>query len=230
MASKTKKIVLFIVEGATEESALNRVLKNVFQNDLVRFQVVRGDLTADRGTDSKNAVKIVNEKIRDNMNRYRYRKSDILRIVHLIDTDGAFIPGDCVEFGYVERPLYEDERIITAKVQDMLERNKRKSSILRRLSQVKEIAGSSYSIYYFSRNMEHVLHDNIGALSLDEKIKLADRFNDTYRNDKGAFIDLLSGSDFTVTGDYKETWQFIFSGTNSLHRNSNLHLLFPETE
>ena len=37
MASKTKKVILFIVEGPTDEDALSPVLKKIFQNEEVRF-------------------------------------------------------------------------------------------------------------------------------------------------------------------------------------------------
>lgn len=56
-----------------------------------------------------------------------------------------------------------------------------------------------------------------------------DAFADAYSDSAEAFISFLSGSDFTVQGAFGETWQFIFEGTNSLHRHSNLHLLFSDT-
>lgn len=35
-----KKIMLFIVEGPTDETALSTVLSRIFSSDTVRFQVV----------------------------------------------------------------------------------------------------------------------------------------------------------------------------------------------
>lgn len=78
--------------------------------------------------------------------------------------------------------------------------------------------------------MEHVLHDDCGSMSDDEKVAYADDFADMYEDKPEEFLELLSSSSFTVAGDYGETWRFIFSDTNSLHRHSNLHILFEENE
>lgn len=37
MAANTKKIILFIVDGPTDEDALSPVLKKIFQNTQVEF-------------------------------------------------------------------------------------------------------------------------------------------------------------------------------------------------
>ena len=78
--------------------------------------------------------------------------------------------------------------------------------------------------------MEHVLHNNSGGLTDEQKVDYADQFADTYSADPDSFVKFLSESDFTVNGDSGETWHFIFDGTNSLHRHCNLHLLFAEAE
>ena len=38
-----KKIMLFIVEGPTDETSLSTVLSRIFSSDTVKFQVVHGD-------------------------------------------------------------------------------------------------------------------------------------------------------------------------------------------
>lgn len=76
--------------------------------------------------------------------------------------------------------------------------------------------------------MEHVLHNDARNLSDEEKANYADEFADTYSQNPEGFIEFLSDFDFAVPGDYGETWRFIFAGTNSLHRHSNLHLLFSD--
>ena len=64
MAADTKKVILFIAEGPTDEYALSPVLKKIFQNSHVRFHVVHGDLTSDFTVDNSNAVKTVNSHIK----------------------------------------------------------------------------------------------------------------------------------------------------------------------
>lgn len=106
MATDTKKVILFIAEGPTDEDALSPVLKKIFQNSHVRFHVVHGDLTSDFTVDNSNAVKTVNSHIKMELDRYGFKRSDIIRVIHLIDTDGAFIPNANVVAGDVEHIQY----------------------------------------------------------------------------------------------------------------------------
>lgn len=228
MATDTKKVILFIAEGPTDEYALSPVLKKIFQNSHVRFHVVHGDLTSDFTVDNSNAVKTVNSHIKMELDRYGFKRSDIIRVIHLIDTDGAFIPNANVVAGDVEHIQYEENQIVTKSVLRTIARNEQKQRVLYRLSSEKMIGKSPYAVYYFSRNMEHVLHNDARNLSDEEKANYADEFADTYSQNPEGFIEFLSDFDFAVPGDYGETWRFIFAGTNSLHRHSNLHLLFSD--
>ena len=84
-----------------------------------------------------------------------------------------------------------------------------------------------YGLYYLSRNMEHVLFDDMRNLSDEQKMDYADSFADRYGEDPIGFVAFMSKSAFAVSGSYRETWLFIKEGTNSLHRWSNLHLALP---
>lgn len=228
MATKTKKVILFIVEGPTDENALSPIFIKIFQSEKVLFHVVHGDVTSEWLVNSTNAIKTVNEHIKVEMDRYGFRRNDIIEVIHLIDTDGAFIPNDCVVIGDVEKLCYTENQIISQNPQGTIERNSKKAQVLRRLYLANVIGTIPYSIYYFSRNMEHVIHNISYNLTDDEKIDYAERFIKAYENNTEAFIHFLTDSDFTVRRDYRESWQFIFEGTNSLHRHCNLHLLFEK--
>lgn len=228
MAAKTKKVILFIVDGPTDENALSPILKKIFQNGEVRFHVVHGDITSEWLVSSTNAIKMVNEHVKAEMDRYGFRRNDIIKVIHLIDTDGAFIPNDCVVAGEVQKLCYEEDRIISRNPQRTIERNSRKTQALSRLYAAGAIGATPYSVYYFSRNMEHVMHNISDDLTDNEKMDYADRFVDEYHDNLKAFINFLTDSDFTVQLDYGESWRFIFEATNSLHRHCNLHLLFGE--
>lgn len=230
MAASSKKVVLFIVEGPTDEDALSPVLKKLFQNAQVRFHVVHGDISTDLSVDSSNAINVVNDHIKMEMGRYGFKRNDIIRVIHLIDTDGAFIPNANVVAGDVEKLQYEENRIVTTLVPQTIARNERKQRVLHRLYPAKKVGGSPYAVYYFSRNLEHVLHNDSGNLTDEQKVDCADQFADTYTDDPEGFVKFLSTSDFTVVGDYGETWRFIFDNTNSLHRHCNVHLLFADVE
>ena len=57
---REKKVLVFVVEGPTEETALAEVLERVFLDDHVPFDVAHGDLTLAKG-DKKDA----RERVRD---------------------------------------------------------------------------------------------------------------------------------------------------------------------
>lgn len=54
---KMKKVVLFVVEGSTDETALQPILKKILQNDKVKFDVLHRDITSDIKCDTKNIKK-----------------------------------------------------------------------------------------------------------------------------------------------------------------------------
>lgn len=226
MINKTKKVILFIAEGPTDEETLSPVLKKIFQKEDVRFHIVHGDLTSNWSVTAQNAVKTVNRHIDTERKRYGFEKKDILKVIHLVDIDGAFIQEEKVVYGKHEEILYLRDHIETRFPETVINRNKRKSQILSRLSLTGKISSIPYSIYYFSRNLEHVLHNSSKNLTNEEKVNYADTFADRYCLDPASFLSFLSGNDFTVPGDYRDTWEFISEGTNSLNRYSNFHLLF----
>lgn len=230
MAANSKKVILFIVEGPTDEDALSPVLKKIFQNNQVRFHVVHGDITSEASVNSTNVIRAVNAHIKKERDRYGFRHSDILRVVHLIDTDGAFIPDSNVVAGEAVSLQYENDQIVSPRPGKTIERNARKKQIVTRLYPTKKIDDIPYAVFYFSRNLEHVLHNKANFLTDSQKADYADAFADQYATAPDRFIQFLSHSDFTVQGDYGESWHFIFEDTNSLHRHCNLHLLFqPES-
>ncbi len=76
-----KKIMLFIVEGPTDETALSTVLSRIFSSDTVRFQVVHGDVLTQDFVGPDKMVAAVNEQIkRFRGNIYRLSISLILTV------------------------------------------------------------------------------------------------------------------------------------------------------
>lgn len=87
--------------------------------------------------------------------------------------------------------------------------------------------GISYSVYYFSCNLEHVLHNEQNVPDLQKK-EYAEAFEDKYVESPQEFITFLKSDEISVTGSYLETWNFIKDGINSLNRYSNLWLFFEQ--
>lgn len=95
------------------------------------------------------------------------------------------------------------------------------------------MAGCPYEIYYFSRNMEHVLHDRAENLTDDEKEDLAFDIADQYTDQLEKFLEYLHDDGFYVCGTYKDTWEFIMDGNNSLNRYCsycNVAVFFEQLE
>lgn len=224
----SKKVILLIVEGLSDSSTLNPILKKIFSENNIRFHIVHGDITIANGISSKNAVIHVNDCIKKEMGISKYRKQDLIRIIHIIDTDGAFISDKDIIYSNVNEISYNDSSIKTSKVDQIINRNKTKREVVERLYKTGKVHNTPYEIYYFSRNMEHVLHNESGNLTDDEKGRKADEFVDTYENDIDSFINFITKSDFAVDGDFNTTWDFILKNNNSLKRHSNIHLMLRD--
>lgn len=226
---KSKKVVLFIVEGPSDQSALSVVLSKVFDQSEVYVYVVHGDVTAEKGATPQNIVRRVNAFIKDHMSTYRLRKADMLQVVHLMDTDGVYVPDDVVtEKATVPKTIYNPGQIIAANRQRIIDRNKQKRGNMDRLALEPAIAGIPYLAVFMSCNLDHVLYNKLNSSDLDKR-KDALAFARKYRNDSAAFISFINDSDFSVAGSRKETWAYIKIGQNSLDRHTNLGLCFPVT-
>ena len=228
--NNTKKVILFLTEGITDKVSLEGILTNLLANEEVRFYVINGDLTAREDVNTQNIVNAVSQCIKDFIARNRFKKSDILLVVHLADTDGAFVPAEAVKYFDTERPLYFDDRIETKNPDALRRRNSTKNAALVRLTEQKTIYRISYKVYFFSCCLEHVLHNVQAELTKKEKMKLAEDFSDKYADRPDLFIDFISSKDFAVNGDYRQTWDFIRKDLNSLNRFCNFHLFFENSD
>ena len=216
-----KKIILFIVEGINDKTCLEGVLEKILDSEEVRFQITEGDITTRLGIDEYKIRNEIGKTVKAFKDKYHLKPEHFLEVVHIIDTDGLFLQEDSVHYADVEDPLYMDDGIYTGKVEEMIERNKRKLAVVERMLELPAVLKTiSYSVYYFSSNMDHVLH-NQANLSKAEKHDLADSFDEEYAEKPEEFIRLMRESVFTVKGTYEETWNFIRLDKNSVRRYSN---------
>ena len=224
---KTKKVILFIVEGITDKTALGTVLDAILSNEKIHFAITEGDITTKDDVNASNVIRRINEIVKYTQERYHFKASDLLEIVHLIDTDGAFIPNTAVinnaEATHIQYTL---QNIQTDDIEKIVERNQKKLGLVKLLRSKTEINKKPYKMFYFSRNQEHVLHNEAKELTASEKNALADQFDDLYGDAPEAFLEFIKSKDFAVSGDYAETWKFIEDGIHSLERWSNFHLYF----
>jgi hypothetical protein len=224
--SKSKKIILFIVEGSSDKESIGLILSRIIESHEIRFHIIGGDICSEKSTTSSNVIKKLWDQVNIFMDKNGYKKNDIHRIVHLIDTDGIFIPPDSVVDMPVERPIYFTDRIEASDRESIINRNRRKATIVSRLYSLPSINHINYTMYYFSANNEHVLHNILANHSQGEKMILARDFASRFEGSPNDFIGFISNPSFAVPGTYRESWDFIMQGLSSLNRFCNFHLFF----
>lgn len=230
MGERTKKVKLFVVEGPSDETALGLILDRLYSNDRVMFDVVHGDISTDlRG---KKPRDVARDQVVEHVSRQAYEWRDLGEIVHIVDTDGAFVDDVAVLQTEDGGALEYREDVICAPNPDVIRRrNAIKSTSLNQLSSIGQLAynrmGVPYGVYYMSRNLEHALSGEAGNVSDQEKKRLARRFQQRYKGDLQGFLDFMN-DEIGVAGDYRETWDHIMEGENSLKRGSNLCVMLPQ--
>ena len=231
-----KKFVLFIVEGINDKKEIESILHTPYFAAFLSgfkpfFQVVNADVTADRNSSDKN----IQEKVRKIVFDFRkkgipysnIKPSDIERIIHIVDTDGAFIPRNNIKASDVGRYTYTDEFIEANNPDEAYGRNRRKAAILRVLKDVDKIDNIKYDIYFVSCNMDHMLFGQINIAS-QTKSSLADAYVRECKNNPECIFTGVLNPDIAYTSSYEETWQQIQYKTNSLKRHTNMNLYLKE--
>lgn len=226
---KSKKFILFVVEGITDQTSLGIVLDQLLSNGEVRFAITGGDITTKNGSRADNIIAKLGNIVREFCGSI-FKASDFMEVVHLVDMDGAYISPEDIVYADHEKTSYQEEEIETKHVKELKQRNIQKSEILNRLVSLEKIWRSvPYSVYYFSCNLDHVLHGNAN-LTRTEKIEFARNFEDRFLDQPQQFKEFLSKSDFSVNGSYQESWEFIKLDTNSLQQFTNFNLYINKNQ
>lgn len=239
MPRPTKKVILFIVEGNSDRQSLERPIQNFLQNIdkeiEATFLVAKGDITSDS--------RISPENIEDKLNRYYfqpffsanefYYPKDIIEVVQICDLDGTFIPDNyCREFdanhSIEDGFLYDPPYIYGESQQSVIDRNRRKAENIKHLLSLNSIKVKSkkrpYSVYFFSSNIDHYLHNKLN-LSAREKILVADSFADKCDDEPEWFIKQMHQPSLAIENMSNiESWEYIMKNCNSIERHTNFNL------
>ena len=223
-----KKVVLVIVEGPSDDTALGIMLSKIYDKKSVHVQIMHGDITTRKGVHSNNIVAKIGNEVRGFAKSNHYLPKDFEEIIHLVDTDGAYIPDEKIILDMnADHIMYEADGIHTTSQQEIIARNKQKRENLQRLRGQGKIWNIPYRVCYMSCNLDHVLHNKRNSTD-DEKEIDAYAFAKKYQNDVNGFVNFICNSDFSVSGDYKESWEHIEKGMNSIERNTNLGIWIME--
>lgn len=241
MGRPKKKVILFIVEGPSDMAALERPIQNLLMDNSqgyeATFLVAEQDVTSDGRNTPDNILQKINKWYFDpffSANEFYYPK-DIAEVVQICDLDGTFIPDEfCRDHqpehygaeGFVYSPPY----IYGESAQMIIDRNHHKADNIRFLLTQATIKVRSktvpYSIYFFSSNIDHYIHDKMN-LSGREKIELAERFADRCDGDPNAFVARICEHCQALKGmNYAESWDFIMEAgsCHSIKRHTNFNI------
>lgn len=227
--NKTRKTVIFIVEGVTDKDALENIFKKIykFQKEVV-FTFTRGDITSDENNTINNICDKIYKFVKKVLDEDKLKKSDVWQIVHIFDTDGAYIDDSLIKKGEGSNFVYTEENIFCSDTKKVLVRNKHKREITDYLLEIEKIKGISYTCYYFSSNLDHALYNKLN-LSQEEKQEYADEFYGAFVDQENLFIEFLKSDVVNgVPNSFIQSWKYIKESPHSLERHTNLHLYFND--
>ena len=228
MARKRAKIV--IVEGPSDDTALSVYLSRYFDEKEIKFIELHSNVLAKEYKSPNNIITDLNNIIDEFLENNRYIKLTYIdEIVQIVDTDGMFVEDSEVIYDKNAVPnRYTLNNIYTDNAERIRYLNKIKTRNLENLLSKNDIVMRKYkipySVYYMSRNLEHVLHDRIDNVTDEEKEELSFQFANKYSN-VSDFVSYIKESSFSVNINYKDSWSFIKKDTNSLKRYSNICLI-----
>ena len=223
-----KRVIAFIVEGASDEAALGTIMKEYFSDNEVRFVAIRGDITTRDYVSIDTILLKINARIEEVKKRYRYQTENYIKIIHLTDADGVFIDKEFVKYADVQGIQYYTDYVETSRVEATVDRNFRKAEVLFKLRRTGKVQGIPYRIYFNACNLEHVLYNELKDFLDEEKWDMSDAFAEKYEGKAEEFVEFISSADVAVSGTYQETWTYIEKDRNSLNRHSNMHLIFEK--
>lgn len=224
----SKRTVFVFVEGISDKQALEGVLSNYFNDRNLYIHVEGGDITTKISplSDRSTILRIIGERIEKYMSLYGIPKKNIVQIIHIVDTDGAYIDdSNIIEDHQALNPVYTEENIRTASPDTISKRNRQKRGCLDKLQATCELWKIPYRVYYMSCNLDHVLY---GTINLNRKDKLMKAFSfaKKYMNNLEGFLEFINSPVIKAADDYAESWNYIREGRHSLFRCSNLALCF----
>ena len=228
MARRRAKIV--IVEGPSDNTALSVYLSRYFDEKNIEFIELHSNILSERYKKPNNIITDLNNIIDVFLENNRYIKLTYIdEIIQIVDTDGMFIEDSkVIEDNSAAINQYTLDNVYTDNVERIRTLNKIKTGNMEILLSKNDITIKKhkipYSVYYMSRNLEHVLRNRMDNVSDDDKKKLAFQFANKYKNVLD-FVHFIKNSSFSVNDEYKKSWSFIKEDTDSLKRFSNLGLI-----
>lgn len=205
-----------------------------------------GDITTRRGINENNILPMLLKLfIHPELEKHPAYKSpsSICEIIHLVDIDGAFLNKRNVLVAPTDfekkLPYYDvaNNTIIARDRSSIVDRNIIKRKNLERLINTKKLnvtlseessesREKPYRVYYFSSNLDHVLHGDANMPSY-LKVPKANRFANEHDDWKDMANFLLNHPCAVNTKNYQESWEILMN-SNTLNPITNINLLVAD--
>jgi len=234
----TKKVLLVIVEGHTEQIILEDFLDEYFANSTIRFDVQREDILTkwDAKKRIPNIKNSVSRVVHNYLAKYKFLAKDLSAVIHITDADGCFIAPEFVKIkADMEQNLYYTEDAILVKTEKRKEqieqRNEMKANNVKILLAHDHFSinrlSVPYQLFYFATNLEHVLWNERNEVAV-EKVQKADEFMDNLSGSIREYLMEFLPVDTALSyrEKMKESWAYLTKDCNSLQRGTNVPLLF----
>lgn len=225
--AKTKKTVIFIVEGPSDKAALEKIFKKIYKrNKEIDFGFTNGDITSDPTVTIANVENRIYETVQNVIKDKKLKNSDVIQVIQIFDMDGAYIPDLAIIKGTTYAFEYSTTNIRCTYPQRAIERNEGKRKIIDYLLKQTAIKSFPYEMYFMSCNLDHALYNEI---NLDSELKqeYADEFYEKFMGKEYLFplfleSDVVNG----VPDKLGASWRYIKEDLHSLERHTNLHIYF----
>lgn len=227
-----KKVLYLICEGKTDSLTLYKPLINLFKKYFpnIEVKVTHGDIAYKDTCNENNVHEMLENYITDYLATFGLHSGEVVAVVQLIDTDGAFCDPAFIkrkeEIGPYE---FRNDGIYVDDIDNVKNRFTKKTKIYKKILQIDEILRIPFIKLFVSRNLEHAFYNEIN-LDDEEKTKRAFDFSSSYKDDDEKFEEFLESIKFSCPDDYEKSWDFILKDNNSIKRCSNLFLLFGEVK
>ena len=222
------KVVIFIVEGATDKRALENIFKKIYKNKGIHFEFTHGDITSDEAVNKDSVENEIYKYVEKYKKSAKLKWSDIWQIVQIFDMDGAYIDDSNIIQGESTELLYSVEHISCKNIQKVINRNKHKREMIEYLLTCTSIKGIAYRCYYLSSNLDHALYNQLN-LSDELKSQYSQFFYEQFMGREALFIKFLDMEVVNgVPESFPASWRYIKEGLHSLERHTNLNIYFKE--
>ena len=151
-----KSAVIVVVEGYSDMASIGTILKEYFSSTETQFVITRGDITSRDGVTPANVITKLKTEIDTVRTKYGYQWKDLIRIIHIADTDGTFTK-DCVVKADAKSIQYYEDHMESANVEVTQQRNMNKAEVMFKLSSTNKINSTGFTLILVTWNMSCIM-------------------------------------------------------------------------